>query len=606
VIGAYWQPRCFVLAPRDGRRGRGIESDTTRRAEAIGRNIVPSRGTHHPLTSSWVNGIAELPQTASLCRNRAIDVGVAGSATRMADPETFPEARIRSIQTGLCEWFRTHRRMLPWRGDAPPFTGSGARASVQKRREEAKGKAQTTLTAFLAKPVRSSSPVQEAGKPMAAPLPPSAYGTWVSEIMLQQTRVEAVIPFFLRWMDTFPTVDALAASTEEDVLAAWAGLGYYRRAKFLHKGAQYVVSELKGKIPSTVEELLKIPGVGEYTAGAIASIAFGARAPLVDGNVIRVFSRLSGSTEPASDSKLRKECWKLASALVPEGNPGEFNQAVMELGATICTPTDPDCGHCPLRATCSARALEDAGVTVIGPDIEDLSVSLPSWVSTKAVTSDGLGVGTRLRVTHFPGKAIKAESRSEIVPVTVLFLLSDEPRVLIQRRPSTGLLAGQWDWPQAITETPRGRQPKRPRDASEISLEEALAVCPPLPLTDESAVAWSCQEYTYVFSGAKQQVRVSGVVARRVEPLPVLDSDSCRWVTLDELAGVGLSSFACKVFATSLERPLTAARSGSMECSLLPELGHRLLDPTAREIARDLLSRAKLLSQATKQGWWPK
>lgn len=186
------------------------------------------------------------------------------------------------------------------------------------------------------------------------------YRTWVSETMLQQTRVETVIGYYARFLQRFPTVAELAAAPEDDVLKMWEGLGYYSRARNLHKGAKQVVTEYGGVIPSSVEELRKISGIGPYTAGAIASIAFDQPVPAVDGNVIRVVSRLRGIRENVGVPSVRRALEGEASALVPADRPGDFNQAVMDLGATICTPGTPACEKCPLQAECDAYAAGDA------------------------------------------------------------------------------------------------------------------------------------------------------------------------------------------------------------------------------------------------------
>ncbi len=179
------------------------------------------------------------------------------------------------------------------------------------------------------------------------------YHVWVSEVMLQQTRMEVVLPYFDRFLQRFPAVEALAAATDHDVTAAWSGLGYYRRARMLRDGARFVVEHCSGVIPSAVGELLKIPGIGRYTAGAIASVAFNQRAPIVDGNVTRVLARLFGSDG---------ETWERAELLVEAcKKPRDFNQGVMELGALICTPRNPSCLLCPLRDECVARATGRAG-----------------------------------------------------------------------------------------------------------------------------------------------------------------------------------------------------------------------------------------------------
>lgn len=180
------------------------------------------------------------------------------------------------------------------------------------------------------------------------------YAIWVSEIMLQQTQVKTVMPRYHEFLDLFPTVKALAASTEAQVCEAWAGLGYYRRARNLHRGATYVMEELDGVIPSTAKELEKVPGIGRYTAGAIASIAFGEEAPLVDGNVVRFLARFFVLPGDKEDRALKKMLWTMAEDLVVGEDPGDFNQALMEQGATVCKPVAPRCGACYVGNQCGA------------------------------------------------------------------------------------------------------------------------------------------------------------------------------------------------------------------------------------------------------------
>jgi A/G-specific adenine glycosylase len=213
----------------------------------------------------------------------------------------------KAFRRRLIEWYRKYARELPWRGIADP------------------------------------------------------YRTWVSEIMLQQTRVAAVLEHYERFLRLFPTVVALALAEESEVLAAWSGLGYYRRARMLHKAAQFVVRELGGNLPPTAEELRKLPGVGEYTCAAIASIAFGESVAVVDGNVERVLLRVTGRAEDASAAG-KKFVRTLAGELVPrklvgEGKnaAGDHNQAMMELGATICLPAGPLCLQCPVYGLCRTR-----------------------------------------------------------------------------------------------------------------------------------------------------------------------------------------------------------------------------------------------------------
>ena len=235
----------------------------------------------------------------------------------------------------------------------------------------------------------------------------SAYRTWVSEIMLQQTRVTAVIPYFARFMDAFPTVEALAAADTERLMKLWEGLGYYSRARNLQKAAKIVAEEYGGRFPETYEELAALPGVGDYTAGAIASIAFGRRVPAVDGNVLRVAARLTGSRLDVLDAKNRKLFRTWMAEAVPTDRPGEFNQALMDLGAAVCLPNgEPLCPACPARDFCAAAR-------------DGIQSELPVRAKKKA-----------RRVEH----------------LTVFILLRDD-EVALRQRPKTGLLAGLWEYP---------------------------------------------------------------------------------------------------------------------------------------------------------------
>lgn len=183
------------------------------------------------------------------------------------------------------------------------------------------------------------------------------YAIWVSEIMLQQTRVAVVIDRYRAFLERFPTIRALAEAPEQDVLALWSGLGYYRRARKLHKAAQFVVEQSDGQLPQTAEELRTLPGIGAYTAAAIASIVHNERVAVVDGNVERVLCRLQGWSAPrrSGGATLRKKVEALATVLVDPARPGDFNQAMMELGATVCLPRNPQCMLCPLVAMCDTK-----------------------------------------------------------------------------------------------------------------------------------------------------------------------------------------------------------------------------------------------------------
>ena len=206
---------------------------------------------------------------------------------------------------------------------------------------------------------------------------PGAYEVWISEIMLQQTRAETVIPYYRRFLALFPDVFALADSNETELLKAWEGLGYYSRARNLKRAAREIVERYGGELPASVSELRRLPGIGDYTAGAIASIAFGIPAPAVDGNFERVFCRYFGISE-VMDPPARKQLAGDAESLVPRDNPGAFANAVMELGATVCLPRSPKCSVCPLEAECSARAQGDPEALPVKPKKKSQRVEVRS------------------------------------------------------------------------------------------------------------------------------------------------------------------------------------------------------------------------------------
>jgi A/G-specific adenine glycosylase len=186
-----------------------------------------------------------------------------------------------------------------------------------------------------------------------------AYHVWISEVMLQQTRMEVVLEYYERFLQRFPTIAALAAATDDEVLSAWSGLGYYRRARMLRDAAGEVVRRFAGRVPDTVEELRALPGIGRYTAGAIVSIAHDRRAPIVDGNIARIVARLEGVEEPIGSPALMRAAWRHAEEMVQaSASPRTFNQGLMEIGALICRPRKPLCGECPLHSDCRAFALD--------------------------------------------------------------------------------------------------------------------------------------------------------------------------------------------------------------------------------------------------------
>jgi A/G-specific adenine glycosylase len=207
------------------------------------------------------------------------------------------------------------------------------------------------------------------------------YAVWLSEVMLQQTRVETVIPYYERFLRRFPTVLELAAADLDEVLAMWSGLGYYRRARALHLAAREVTERYAGAFPAEAAALRSLPGVGAYTAGAIASIAFERREPLVDGNVARVLARIEGIDDDIRGATGARRLWEAAARLLPEDRPGRFNQALMELGATVCAPRSPRCGACPVDGLCAARAEgREEELPIVGPRPDVPAVSMVAAV----------------------------------------------------------------------------------------------------------------------------------------------------------------------------------------------------------------------------------
>ena len=276
----------------------------------------------------------------------------------MAEPAGKPatphllESVVLQFRRAILEWYRKNRRVLPWRED------------------------------------------------------PSPYRVWLSEVMLQQTRVETVVPYFERFVRRFPDVRALAEADLEDVLKVWEGLGYYSRIRNLHRAAREVVARFGGKIPGNYGSLLSLPGIGPYTAGAIASIAFNQPEPVVDGNVIRVLARVFDLDADPSTGAGKTLFWQLARRLLSQDRPGDFNQAVMELGATVCKPRNYLCEECPLRDICLAYR---NGTQPVRP-LRKKRQPVPHFT---------IGAG----------------------------LVWKGDRILIARRPEEGLLGGLWEFP---------------------------------------------------------------------------------------------------------------------------------------------------------------
>lgn len=319
------------------------------------------------------------------------------------------------------------------------------------------------------------------------------YAIWVSEIMLQQTRVETVIPYYERFLSRFPTAVALAEAAPDDVLASWSGLGYYRRARLLLEGAR-VVAKAGGVVPGNRAALLEVPGVGRYTAGAIASIAFGEPVGLVDGNVARVFARIFAIDDDMRKAGMRR-AEALADRLVAPEDPGAWNQALMELGATVCTPRAPRCDVCPVKTECRAYA-------------------------------DG-------RTESLPVLSAKKPPRAQQVQAIVATRARDGAVLLARRKPDL-LFGGLWEPPTA--EGPAARR------------ADLRAWIPVGKLTRAGAVE-------HVLSHKKLTVDVMrGAAAGAEAPAPPegSDYDASRFVREDEFPTLGISTLAKKILACKM------------------------------------------------------
>ena len=286
--------------------------------------------------------------------------------------------RKANIQRRMLDWFATHKRDLPWRQE-----------------------------------------------------PRDPYHVWLAEIMLQQTQVTTVIPYYHRWLDRFPTLEALAEAPLDDVLKLWEGLGYYSRARNLHRAAQEVMRDHGGHIPDTVDGLRQLPGIGPYTAGAIASLAFQRDAPILDGNVARVLSRLFAIESDVKSPETIAALWSLSESLLPKGHAGEFNEALMDHGATICTPRIPRCPICPIRQYCVAHA-------------QGTPEAFPVKAARKTVPRKDVGTAV---------------------------IVDPDGYLLMAQRPTQGLLGGLWEFPGGEIILPAG-QP----DALEIASQQLQSI----------------------------------------------------------------------------------------------------------------------------------
>jgi len=309
---------------------------------------------------------------------------------------------------------------------------------------------------------------------------PQPYAVWVSEIMAQQTRLDTMLPYFNRWMQTFPTIADLAAADQQEVLNLWEGLGYYSRARNLHKAAQIVISEHHGRLPASRAGLERLPGIGRYTAGAIASIAFGLDEAVVDGNVKRVLARIFGIEEPVNTPQGENRIWELAEAHLPSGQAGDYNQGLMELGAVVCTPRQPACGSCPLADLCHANQ--------------------------------------HSRQAELP--VMKARPKPPHYTVTAAVIWRSG-QVLIAQRPQDALLGGMWEFPG-------GKRQGR----------ESLIACLKREILEELGVRIEVGEKVGIFKHAYTHFKVTlhafHCQLNAKEP-EALEHQELRWVALSDL-----------------------------------------------------------------------
>ncbi|GLQ88857.1 A/G-specific adenine glycosylase [Dyella flagellata] len=308
--------------------------------------------------------------------------------------------------------------------------------------------------------------------------PRDAYRVWLSEIMLQQTQVVTVIPYFQRFVQQLPTLHDLAAADEDTVLALWSGLGYYRRARFLHRAAQACVEQHAGELPRDFDALAALPGIGRSTAGAILAQAYGLRFPILDGNVKRVLTRYHGIVGHPSEREVEKQLWQRAEAHTPAERTADYTQAIMDLGATICVRTRPLCAMCPMQTDCVAHR-------------DNLTAQLP---------------------TPKPGKTIPTRS------TTMLILRDSDGRVLLQRRGPQGVWSGLWSLPEADGTDDAWREAQR-----HARIDDAQSLTP----------------FVHVFSHYRLQIQPL-LFDGATTVSAIADNADLRWYATTELPKLGL------------------------------------------------------------------
>ena len=336
------------------------------------------------------------------------------------------------------------------------------------------------------------------------------YAIWISEIMLQQTQITTVIPYYERWMTQFPTVQALAGASLDEVLKVWEGLGYYSRARNLHGAAQMVMADFNGRLPQTAAELMQLKGIGRYTAGAIASIAFDEPVPVLDGNVIRVLSRWTNLSEDVTKTATKNQLWELAETLVPAQRPGDYNQALMELGQSICLSQKPMCLLCPLTVSCLAGQQGTQHERPVKPP--------------------------RKKTPHYDVVA-GVIWQSNVSPLA-------GGKFLIAQRPLDGLLGGLWEFPG-------GKQEKKETLAEALHRE----ICEELDIKIKVGEFMTSIKHAYTHFRITLHAFHAQYQSGSIQHLGVANH---KWVTLNELDNYAFAVTDRKIIQT-LHNPVKTA-----------------------------------------------
>jgi A/G-specific adenine glycosylase len=320
---------------------------------------------------------------------------------------------------------------------------------------------------------------QQAGRDLPWRQTQDPYAIWISEIMLQQTRVKTVIPYYYRWLAEFPSITSLAAAPQQEVLKVWQGLGYYARARNLHRAAQLIVCQWDGQFPQQLEQVLALPGIGRTTAGGILSAAFNQPTPILDGNVKRILVRLMAIWVPAKE--VIPKLWQASAMILDPEYPREFNQAFMDLGATVCTPKQPDCDRCPWITYCQAHHLH-------------LQTTLPMTEPRASLPHKQIGVAV---------------------------IWNDHNQILIDKRPQKGLLGGLWEFP-----------------GGKVEPQESIAECIQREIQEELGISIDVGDHLITVNHAYTHFKVTLIVhhCRYLQGEPqAIECDEIRWVTLGEL-----------------------------------------------------------------------